>query len=752
MVKRISILACIAFLLLPSCKKPSTPGVPGGDVKICASFERTKAEMSDDLSTISWVDGDNISVFDSRLASKYVALSSGALSDFIPEGKCIEDYAEDLFALYPYQSDAVRDGNRIFATVPIERSLSATGLDANSSVAVAYSNKIGTRTELVFRNICSYLQVYIPASDNIVDVRMEGGENEFLAGQVELTVAHNGVPSITVVEGSNVVTMHAEDIFSGYYIFPILPCTLQNGLKMVFVNVNGNEKEHRIIAKDANGVVSAVTFVRNKINKQALDFEVVAPNVALDKVFWSDARIKWECSGCPVAFNILLDGELVATVDADTRDYQFLGLEPGSTHNFAVSSIYEREREAKSADVSFTTGAIRQLTTNLSPTSVSVEIENMTGTYLDNYHPCLYVELLDSEDESVAAKIYETHVLDAQIQSPASAFFGGLAIDEKKSKNPLRIAMGSLEPGKDYWFRVKSVARHEFKSYLSATPTDSYAESTNGDSAFSTLVKLSTPQSYAMQNDDILYQGFDDFMIHPDYLNGAVGSVPAYKAAGKKNSDMSIASIKGWTGQFSFYGPRTAFASSQVVHYGWAAQQTVSNDVFTISGGVIAGNAPLAGAKVYSFKAGEDGLQGWMISNNTYPCQGYVALGAYYNVSDAKAQTKGMIVTPALESPLLASQTECELSFKGFVPQGRICALAVWHYDGVGKTWTKLTDIDLYNTSGTTEEASTWSCKSEGNRWYTHSLSLKLKNGDRIALASDGNGTALIDEINLKIK
>lgn len=753
MTRKINILLGIAFFAVCACQKNEIHEVPGRDVTPVASFEKTKAEISDDLTTVSWDVLDSISVLDSKSNNKYLALQKGPASSFKPAADCIEDNAANLFAVFPYQKDAYREGETVVVAVPSERLVESSGLDASACLAVAYCSKVESKTELLFRHVCSFLQFYIPATDDVRSVRLEGGEDEFIAGQVELTVAHNGVPSVKVIDGSRVVTMTSESAFAGTYIIPLLPCTLQNGLAVVFTNSEGIEKKHKIIARDENGVVSAVTLVRGKVNKQALDFEVVPPSVSLGKVFWSEAALCWECSGVPASFNVYLDGQIVDVAVPSDREYKFTGLEPGSSHIATISSVYEGNREAVGQELKFTTGGIRQVTNNISPTSVCVEIDNMVGTYTDNYHPCIYLELLDGEDVETANKIYETYVLDAQIQSPSSPFFGGLAVDNAKSKNPLRIAMGSLEPGSDYWVRVKSVSRYEFKSYVSTTPSDTYAESLNGDSEFSVPIKLSTSATYILQPGDVLFQGFDDMMIHPDYVNAAVGSVPNYKASGKKNTDMLIPTIKSWRGTFSFYGPRTSFASSQIVHYGWASQQTASNDVFTISGGVISGNAPLPGAKIYNFKSGDDALQGWMISNNTYPSQGYVVLGAYYNVSDAKAQTKGMVVTPALESSLLSAQaSECELSFKGFVPQGRTCALAVWKYESSTKSWSKVSDIDLFNSTGEVTVGEKWSYKDAGHKWYDHSVTLSLRNGDRIALASDGNGAALLDNICIKIK
>jgi hypothetical protein len=247
-------------------------------------------------------------------------------------------------------------------------------------------------------------------------------------------------------------------------------------------------------------------------------------------------------------------------------------------------------------------------------------------------------------------------------------------------------------------------------------------------------------------------------MVHADFVNCAVGSMPAFKVEGKKNTDMSLETIRNWTGGWSFYGLRVALAGTQLAaHYAWATQQTKSDDVFTLSkqdaNGTITGTAPGKGAKVYKFKNTSGSLADWYTSNNTFASQGYINLGAYYNASDSKAQNLGMIATPALSSSLLGSEAkECELSFKGLVLQGRSCSLGIWVYDSATKSWSNVENVKLHNSAGSTDAVDSWSGTSETHRWYDYTCTLQLKQGDRIAFATDKQGAVVMDDILLITK
>ena len=1073
-MKHVSIITIMTVCLglICSCQQQEQDFVlDGSEVVLIASTEETKVTISEDCRTLIWSQDDAVSVLDGMSNVRYSTSEEGSTVRFTSESG-ISDEAEDLYAVYPYSDDVRRIEDGVQVVVPGEQTVSAPGFDPKSSLAVAYASQIFQETHLNFMNLCSYFKFTVPADDQVMEIVLRGGEKEYLAGKVDVTFA-KGIPSCSVVEGLNEITFRSAVPMSGTYIVPLLPCVLQEGLSVTLKSKDGRSAVHKVVAKDETGLVSAVTFLRGKVNKATLSFDqpkwrnapvaqvadvaastitvrwsengfssadddfagkyhialysdeacsvlvneldfvmtdwsnvsypafcftglesetdywfvvtdmdtdasceplkirtisdefvtigqsasegaviiketfselshggdpvnvawgysenafiapkdlvnwntvdmtsmrlaswlerseghnyagpgyirvgdsssqkdaiitpqltslaacatvevsfkaapyssdygiegssrlgecyaevwvvngdkqisagvvelkdtptewtsckveavnvlpgariaiggaygektktsggkqysriylddvqvkllryeevvaVVAPEVTVGKTFWSDSYISWTCGGEPKGYKVYVADEMVAELPADVTECHLTGLDAGMTYNVVVAALYNKSDEGVSRPAIVTTGSISQITKNLSPTSVSVAIENRAGDNTNNNNPCIYVEILDSADPETATKIYSTHVLDAQIQSPASPFMASLVVSNSKSRSPLNVAFGCLEPDKDYWFRVKSVKSYEFTTYQPSSQTTSNCSSTNGDSEFSKPIKVRTAALHTPVAGEILYLGFDELMIQADFVNCAVGSMPAFKSAGLKNSNMSLETIRTWNKDWSFYGLRTSFSGSQLAaHYAWATQQTKSDEVFTLStenaNGTIKGTAPGVGAKVYKFKDTCDGLSGWYSSNNTFASQGHIQLGAYYSSGDAKAQNLGMIATPALSSDLLGSESKaCELSFKGLVLQGRSCSLGIWVYDSASKVWSNVENVNLHNSAGSTAAVESWSGLSDTHKWYEYKCTLQLKQGDMVAFATDTQGAAVVDDILLITK
>lgn len=561
---------------------------------------------------------------------------------------------------------------------------------------------------------------------------------------------------VWVVNGTNQVSAGVVELTDDPSAWTQCELEVYNVLPTSRIAIGGAYGEKSV----ASGGKQYARIYLDDISVQVLRYEetvaVVAPELTVGTVFWSDVQLSWTCAGEPYGYKVYVDGTAVATLGADATQYHLGNLPCGTKMAVEVAALYNKGDEGKSQPQYITTGSVERLTRNLSPTSLAFAIENRAGDNTTNNNPLIEVELLDGPDPATAQSVFRSYVLDAQAQSPASPFFGGLIVDQSKSRTPLNVAIGCLRPETDYWFRVRSVESAEFTNYQPSTPNTQTCTSSNGTSDFSVPLKATTPAKHTAQSGEILYEGFDDLMIQADYVNCAVGSVPAFKKEGMKVGNMDLATIRNWDKDWSFYGMRTVFASSQLApHYAWGTQQTSNDDLFQLSAqsssGTIKGTAPGVGAKVYKFKDTAGSLAGWYSSNNTFAGQGFIELGAYYNASDSKAQVLGMIVTPELSGPLSDSEVSCSLRFKGLVLQGQSCKLGIWRYSA--GSWTKVADVDLYNSAGTTETVTSWSALSETHKWYGHNLDLSLKAGDRIALeAPKADGAALIDDIQITIQ
>ena len=490
---------------------------------------------------------------------------------------------------------------------------------------------------------------------------------------------------------------------------------------------------------------------------------VIPPEVEIKKTFWSDSFIEWTCGGSPNGYRVYLGDKMIAELAADVTGYHITGLDAGQSYDVKVSALYNASDEGYSRPVSLTTGAISQLTRNVGPTSVSVGIENRAGNPQTNNAPLLYVELYDTDDLSAApTPLYSTYVLDAQIQSPGSPIVASKVLANNSLQNdaPINLAFGGLDPQKSYWFRVKSEATYTFKSYVSTTATDVTVSSPDGSSEYSELIELKTTASHVMADNEVLFQGFDGVTLLSDMVNSAAGTVPGLKRDGQTLGSLTGDLADSWTGTWSFAVLRTGLGSTQFAQFGGKTQLNSTNHKGpfvlnnTNANATVTTPAFCKGAKMYMLDSKWHGLDGWMLSNGTWPGQGYVQVGSYYAAGDGKDQRFGFISTPALSSDKLGSEEkDCVISFKALAIQGRGITLYIGRHDG--SDWTAPVPVNIHNSAGLTANAETWSSSDDSHKWYEYEVEMKLKNGDIVVFANDvtnKNGTALLDDISIKIK
>ena len=474
--------------------------------------------------------------------------------------------------------------------------------------------------------------------------------------------------------------------------------------------------------------------------------KTLSMDLNIDKVFWSDAWISWVSLVEPANYKVMLDGVKVAEVPGSESAYHLTGLPNGHTGKLQVISVMEDGTESASDEIDFRTGEITQLTKNVSPTSVSFNVENMTGSYLTLTTPALLVELYDGADPETSNKIMGEYVLNLQEPSEGTPFRTSAAVSPAGSFQELNITFGPLQSDTQYWVRVKCVDSYTTKS--NNTKKDFTVTSAAGTSEFSSMQPLRTAKEHVPGEKEIIFQGFDEMTCMYDYINVAVGAFPNYLAAGKTKAGMTCSAIQNWTGGYDF---STLLPLSQLAHIGWISQQNSSDDVFTLSSSkTIATGLPSAGSKIYTFKADCGKIAGWYVTNNSYKCAGYVEIGKHYN-SDTQ---QGMLATPKLpEGKLSAEEAKaCVVSFKGLVLYGDACDLKIWVYDAASKSWSEKQTIAIENSSGTTAKVTSYSAYDPEHKWYEHSCELDLKAGDIVAFAAPKGSATLLDDICINLK
>lgn len=483
-------------------------------------------------------------------------------------------------------------------------------------------------------------------------------------------------------------------------------------------------------------------------------YEVVsnAPSVEVGKVFWSDGYISWRSRlGEPDGYNIYVDDVKVndEVLASDILEYHLTHLAAGEEHSVVVAAVMG-SREDKSEPVAVLTGAITQITTNLSPRSLSISIENRAGGPANTVSPALFVELYkDSEP------LFSSIVVDGLATIHGQSFVTSLALSSEKDQRPTNVTFGRLEPSTEYRFRVRSYASYTFRDRVSSVSgTDAEVSSPNGDSEWSEFVTFTTPAEHSATSGEVLFQGFDGCSINQDFINKAVGSVPSYKAAGVGVGTLSYSSIYSWgADKWAFYPLRMAHPSSQFAQYGWITAIGGNQKYPCTTGSNSTATAPefLKGASAYKCndKASPD-LADWYISNSAWPYQGYIGLGTDYNASDSAVDDKlAFVITEALENNLSETETECTLSFKGLAMYGKSIIINIARLSPDG-TWSEPVSVPLMNSAGTTQAAEKWPVD-DNHRWHEHSCKIRLNKGDRVGIATNKGGHALIDDICIKV-
>ncbi len=737
------------------------------DVEFFAASETTRTGLNSDMKTVEWKVGDKVSIFAGEDNLLYTAASAGTSTGFVASAEGVKTDAGSVWAVYPYSEDIEKGDGSVTVTIPSVHNVSAEGFAQDANVTVAYCPELKAQTQLAFKNVCSYMKVTLAAEQGVKGITLSSDANVALAGTATVKMDESGNPEIvSVSDPVTSVSLSSETALDGTFLMPVLPGEAAVWT-LAFVKMDGTESTVAVGNE-------AASFVRNTplaydFSGASINWKVAPSAVTADKVFWSDAHVSWTHAGKVDAYKVYADDQLVAEVENGVKTAHLTGLANGTSYNIKVAAVYGTE-EKVSEEIEITTGAITQLTKNVSPTSVAVAIENRAGNVSGNFSPCLYVQLFESDDVNSTPK-YEAYVLDSEKQSQGTPFFGSLVVGNGKPVAHTNVAFGALTGSTDYYFRVKSVASYEYTEYQSSSRNTVTATSQNGDSDYSELVKLSTSPVHELASDEVLFQGFDDCSMEADFINCAVGIMPAFKAEGNaletaKYPGMFSTWDKGWI----FYGLRTGLNKSDIYNCGWMSQMTTSGEYKLYTVGSVAGKPCLApdfahvddggsstNSRIGSFAANRNfaNFLGWNITNKCFPHEGYMALGQYYTTSDAVEPVKAAIMTCSMTNNITQTPTACVISFKALAVQGRTGVLELYYFDGSksgAANWTKITDFNIRNSNGETVNAEEWSGYSDTHRWYEHSVEYDLKHGDYLGFGTDGNACICIDDICVKIK
>jgi len=483
--------------------------------------------------------------------------------------------------------------------------------------------------------------------------------------------------------------------------------------------------------------------------------------LAVTDLYYSDAKVQWSDSEAD-SFNVYLDGSLVGTVSQP--EYHFTGLSNATEYAFMVGAVKNGE-EVKSEPLAFKTHGVRVV--EQARTHVCVEWDDLVTTAVktqydsgkseqDNidisneegqdraYEMVLYADQACTQP-LVTLYPYDGIFLDrfifndgAYLRTGSNAqYWNGVSAGVPR-RMATRISIGCLEPGTDYWFCVRSVESLEVSStrYGSRQMTNPA-----GTSEWSTPLKVSTsPERVSLQN-EVIFNGFDQFSIQKDQHNLCSGIQPkiAHDAtAARKAFDGTL--LKNREYEFTLLAWRGQGDFKKTHDYGFVSQVEGSS-----------ATDPYFGASTFPFdeKNNENNKDnknyvdksGWHFIKNTSPEMGYLHLDTGPNVA---------IGTPALENNLSAdTETPCRLTFNAFAIHQTYQATATAkvkvavYRDGSLQQEKEMTIPYKYKNQSPSAKDFI-----PDTSWNEYSADLSLKKGDAVLIFNNaGTYRWMIDDI-----
>ena len=525
--------------------------------------------------------------------------------------------------------------------------------------------------------------------------------------------------------------------------------------------------------------------------------------------FFVDARVVFSKYEGVTEYAFYIDGaETPVIVEAEDLGDKFGALIGGefkhnSTHTVAMAKVIEGQivANSKSEAVEFTTGNVFQMTQNTGTKFVTAGWDDVAIGWGPKYdftkkQWSTVPKTRNTDDVSVHVKRgYQVQLLAADKTTVIydlipfaghEAFTGAFSdsswLGKVGGENiliPTALAFGYLEPGKDYYFRVKTLDgtvnigtdmdnHNPEDGGKYPVPYPIFSE--RGGCAWSELVKFSTDAAHIASANEILYEGFDDIMVLNDYMNWAPAVVPDLNQTRidwdtYAGSDTSVGDM---------YTSFPQFMKSTANHTKWTAQafskQLRAHQLGLLDKYYTADNY-IKSTNVY-FNENAGSLNGWAVSSNNfkrtiYPIFGAVRIGQSGSGTDGSIQ----LSTPAINSDKLLSNTATKcivtanIGYSATTEDGLmpILGLQVTQYRN-GSQLGESIGLDAANFYP--EEYQAWVANNHINgnetdyanhqRYYEVKCEMYLKKGDVLSFArangkASGYGMLVLGDVKIEI-
>lgn len=321
-----NILVLAALLAFSACsKEDSQPVIDEGPVEAVeespvfhASTESpeqsgTKVYLGENLKVL-WNNGDFISVFNGSTLHeiyRFTGRTGDQSGDFekMDEGEPSNPQPLDaIYAAYPcsYFNTITSDGVMTI-NLPSEQAYAVNSFGQNCNLMVAKA-PVNT-TDFFFKNVGGYLRLKLYGTDvAVTEVIITGNNGEYLAGDMEITIGADNIPSSSIVENgarSKKVRINsispltigstAENATEFNFVLP--PVTFANGFTITVIGTSGGVK----------GVFKKST-TKNFVIQRSHRVNMAALNVTLEPfVEFEDESFK---AYCVANFDADGDGEI----------------------------------------------------------------------------------------------------------------------------------------------------------------------------------------------------------------------------------------------------------------------------------------------------------------------------------------------------------------------------------------------------------------------------------------------------------
>ena len=683
------LFAALASVLLFACHKEEVEisnGVGAQKMKqvtISTSMDSpsTRASLDSETGAFSWQSGDLISVLATDGNFYDFILESGAgnyEAEFV--GSIPENAYITTVATYPR---IVSNGsaNTVLVGSTLNYNLPATWTYAkdvsNVPMVAAFSENA---THMAFKQVGGVMR--FPVKNMPTEAKfIITMEDKTITGAFPVDINNLGASAMTAgSSASELVINYSSEIDGAYAEFNVpVPTGTYNNFTLTIKDANDKVLFTKEYTSDINKVERATL-----LNMKEITLPERPMTIAEVWPFFVDARVVFSKVEGVTDYAFYVDGSetpVILTAE-ELNNGMYGGLIGGqfahnSTHTVAVAKVVDGTPvlESKSEAVEFTTADMRQLTHNTGTKFVTVGWDDVAigwgpkwdatkqrytavpktampndGSGLKLHQKRGYqVQLFAADKQTV---IYDMITFDGHAGFTGT-FSDSSWIGKVGGQNimiPTALAFGYLEPGKDYYFRVKTLDEPVVFDVTNGNYNDGSADqpypytlmSERGGCAWSNLFKLSTDPAHVASENEILHQGFDDIMVHSDYMNMAPAVVPDLETTKRQSWDDYVAnstptgypeflaksaSERKWTTQ--------AFAEqARVAHLGLYSDAYAANTEMKLN-------------------ANAGSLAGWTVNGSSekrtmYPIFGAIRLGQSGSNANIASLT-----TPALNSDKL---------------------------------------------------------------------------------------------------